>query len=79
MKKILLILALATLTGCTNPAAPHVRKEGELIRQEIQLQQERAKEEYWQMFLDIIRSFQTHQEGLRVTPIMCIEGAPKNK
>ena len=79
MKKLLLILALATLTGCSIPTASDVRKEGELIRQEIQAQQERAKEEYWQILLDVIRSFQTHHEGLRVTPIMGIESAPKNK
>ena len=79
MKKLLLILALATLTGCSNPTASDVRKEGELIRQEIQTQQERAKEEYWQMFLDVIRSFQTHNDVLRVTPIMGIESAPKYK
>ena len=79
MKKLLLILALATLTGCSNPIASDVRKEGELIRQEIQLQQERAKEEYRQMFLDALRGLQTHNDVLRVAPIMGIESAPKNK
>ena len=77
MKKLLLILALATLTGCSNPTASDVRKEGELIRQEIQLQQERAKEEYWQMFINAFQSLQHYGDTLRVTPRGGAESEPR--
>lgn len=45
MKKLLLIISLATLSGCSNPISSAVDKEGEETRQQMQTELATAKVE----------------------------------